>query len=310
MHLTVDFRRPFHAQLRTHCQETEWHNCFTEKLRINAHFIFCSHSLKSSCDQPPSYHWRPPLAHLAPVSTCLHSHSHKEALGLLLPLGTATLIPCRSPGESCQTVTHKPLYSPLLFLSEVKSLSCAWLFATLWTGAYQAPLSIGFSRQECWSGLQFPSPGDLPHPGIEPRSPALQADSLTSCRFLVPPLFYLFQPILVFWFVWCSKPWFSLPLTQDSRRLYCPWLDLRQNSPRISLSSVQSLSHVQLFVTPSTEAQQASLSITNTRSLLKLMSIESEMPSNHPVLCRPLLLLPSIFPSIRVFSNESVLPIR
>ena len=52
------------------------------------------------------------------------------------------------------------------------------LFATPWTEAHQAPLSVGFSRQECWSGLTFPSPGDLPNPGIEPRSPALQADSL------------------------------------------------------------------------------------------------------------------------------------
>ena len=74
--------------------------------------------------------------------------------------------------------------------------------------------------------------------------------------------------------------------------------------------SVQSLSHVQLFVTPWTAAHQASLSITNSRSLPKLMSIESVMPSNHLILCRPLLLLPSIFPSIRVFSNESVLRIR
>ena len=70
------------------------------------------------------------------------------------------------------------------------------------------------------------------------------------------------------------------------------------------LSSVQSLSHVQLFVTPWTAARQASLSITNSRSLLKLMSIESVMPSNHLILCRPLLLLPSIFPSISVFLNE------
>ena len=75
-------------------------------------------------------------------------------------------------------------------------------------------------------------------------------------------------------------------------------------------SSVQSLSHVQLFVTPCTAAHQASLSITNSWSLLKLMSIESAMPSNHLVLCCPLLLLPSIFPSIRVFSNESALRIR
>ena len=71
------------------------------------------------------------------------------------------------------------------------------------------------------------------------------------------------------------------------------------------LSSVQSLSRVQLLVTPWTTAHQASLSITNSRSLLKLMSIESVMPSNHLILCCPLLLPPSIFPSIRVFSNES-----
>jgi len=61
---------------------------------------------------------------------------------------------------------------------KVKSLSHVRLFATPWTVAYQVPLSMGFSRQECWSGLPFPSPGDLPNPGIEPRSPALQADAL------------------------------------------------------------------------------------------------------------------------------------
>ena len=77
-----------------------------------------------------------------------------------------------------------------------------------------------------------------------------------------------------------------------------------------SVSSVQSLSHVRLFATPWTAARQAPLSITNSQSLLKLMSIESVMPSNHLILCHPLLLLPSIFPSIRVFSNESVLRIR
>ena len=77
-----------------------------------------------------------------------------------------------------------------------------------------------------------------------------------------------------------------------------------------NISSVQSLSRVQLFVTPWTAACQASLSITNSRNLLKLMSIESVMPSNHFILCHPLLLPPSIFPSIRVFSNESVFHIR
>ena len=74
--------------------------------------------------------------------------------------------------------------------------------------------------------------------------------------------------------------------------------------------SVQSLSPVRLLVTPWTAACQASLSITNSRSLLKLMSIKSVMASNHLILCRPLLLLPSIFPSIRVFPKESVLCIR
>ena len=78
----------------------------------------------------------------------------------------------------------------------------------------------------------------------------------------------------------------------------------------MGFSSVQLLSHVQLFATPWTAARQASLSITNSQSLLKLMPIESVMPSNHLILCRPLLLLPSIFPSIRVFSNESVLHMR
>ena len=76
------------------------------------------------------------------------------------------------------------------------------------------------------------------------------------------------------------------------------------------ISSVQLLSHVQLFVTPWTAACQASLSITSSWSLLKLMFIESVMPSNHLILCCPLLLMPSIFPSIRVFSNESVLCIK
>ena len=63
---------------------------------------------------------------------------------------------------------------------KVKPLSRVRLFGTPWTVAYQAPLSMGFSRQECWSGLPFPSPGDLPDPGIEPGSPTLQADALLS----------------------------------------------------------------------------------------------------------------------------------
>ena len=75
-------------------------------------------------------------------------------------------------------------------------------------------------------------------------------------------------------------------------------------------SSVQLLSHVRLFATPWTSAHQASMSITNSRSLLKFMSTELVTPSNHLILCCPLLLLPSVFPSIKVFSSESVLHIR
>ena len=79
---------------------------------------------------------------------------------------------------------------------------------------------------------------------------------------------------------------------------------------KMTFSSVQSLSHVWLFATPWPAICQASLPFTNSQSLLKLMSIESVMPSNHLILCCPLLLLPSIFPSIRVFSSESALRIR
>ena len=101
------------------------------------------------------------------------------------------------------------------------------------------------------------------------------------------------------------------------------WLEVKQNwdtkkyfwdsgiySFLDQISSVQSLSCVWLFATQWTAARQASLSITNSWSLLKLMSVESVMPSNHLILCRPLLFLPSIFPRIMVFSNESVLSIR
>ena len=121
-------------------------------------------------------------------------------------------------------------------------------------------------RQEYWSGPLFPSPGDLPDPGIESASPALTGKFFTT----VSP----------------GKP---------SR-----WVS-------VQFSSVQLLSRVRLFVTPWAVACQASLSVTNSQSLLRLMSA---LPSNHLILCRPLLLLPSIFPSIRVFSDESVLHIK
>ena len=100
---------------------------------------------------------------------------------------------------------------------------------------------------------------------------------------------------------------------QRSQEGYSPWgCRVRHDwaAEYTLFSSVQLLSRVQFFATPWTTARQTSLSITNSRSLPRLMLIKSVMPSNHLILCRPLLLLPSIFSSIRVFSNESPLCIR
>ena len=106
------------------------------------------------------------------------------------------------------------------------------------------------------------------------------------------------------WSSWGKYPLSALRSKESVAQKWNP------EGPSVQFSSVQSLSCVWLFATPWTAAHQASLSITNSQSLLKLMSIESVMPSNHLILCHPLLLPPSIFPSIRVFSNESVLRIR
>ena len=102
-----------------------------------------------------------------------------------------------------------------------------------------------------------------------------------------------------------QKPW-------KSKYFLNMWESLKHPSKvsSVQFSSFQSLSRVRLFATPWIAARQASLSITNSQSLPKSTSIESMMPSNHLILCHPLLLLPSIFPSIRVFSNESALHIR
>ena len=108
------------------------------------------------------------------------------------------------------------------------------------------------------------------------------------------------------WFLCCSSTNLKICFLAESQA--------KRNVMKRNISSqfslVQSLSRVQLFVTPWTAARQASLSITNSQSLLKPMSMESLMPSNHLILCHPLLLPPSIFPSIRVFSSESALRIR
>ena len=117
-------------------------------------------------------------------------------------------------------------------------------------------------------------------------------------------------------FSWCPHVvgWRGRGKSKEREDLVSPFLFLDTHlSRRTSLAlfvDVQSLSHVPLFATPWTAARQASLSFAISWSLLKFMSIESVMPSNHFILCRPLVLLPSIFPSIRVFSNESALRIR
>ena len=103
--------------------------------------------------------------------------------------------------------------------------------------------------------------------------------------------------------------WFKIMLTTRLLRCFKRSFVWRWGGS-VQFSSVHLLSCVRLFAISWTAAYQASLSITNSQSLLKLMSIESVMPSNHLFLCRPLLLLPSIFPSTRVFSNVSVLRIR
>ena len=137
--------------------------------------------------------------------------------------------------------------------------SRVWLFATAWTEALQAPLSMGFSRQEHWSELPCPPQG------------IFLTQELNACL-----------SGLLHWQV------VSLPLAPPRKPCY--------------VVAVQSLSHVWLLVTPWTVAHQVFLSLTTFQSLLKLISIESVMPSNYLILCQPLLLLPSTFPSIRVFS--------
>ena len=126
------------------------------------------------------------------------------------------------------------------------------------------------------------------------------------------------------YFFWLLDPWFitwSKKICDFTKDFQCWVVGMKEEDHTLKLKIVNGISvqivqfssgthHVQLFATPWTAARLASLSITNSWSLPKLMSIESVMPSNHLILCCPLLLPPSIFPSIRVFSNESALPIR
>ena len=145
----------------------------------------------------------------------------------------------------------KKFFYFLLFVVVVQLPSCVWLFATPRTAACQASPSLGFSRQEYWSGFPFPSPGDLPDPGIKPRSPTLQADALTyaaaakslqSCPILWDPIDG-------------SPPGSPLPGILQSRTL--EWVAISFSSAWKWKVKVKSLSHVRLFMTPWTAAYQA-----------------------------------------------------
>ena len=173
--------------------------------------------------------------------------------------------------RSGNTLSHTVMTDECHYACMQSCFSCVLPSATPWTTALQTPLSKGFSRQEYWKELPCPPPGDLPDTGIEFPS-------------LISPISYTGR--------WVLHQQYHL------------------GSPYVIISSVQSLRGVRLSATPWTATCQASLSITNSQSWLNLMSTESVMSSNHLILCHPLLLPPSIFPSIRVFSNESVLPIR
>ena len=175
---------------------------------------------------------------------------------------------------------------------------------TTWTVAYQSPLSMEFSRQEYWSGLPFPYSWDLPDPGIESGFPY--------CRQTLYHLSHQGSPTI--------EPLQHRAGPQEAEQLpgrecyptlqQIIVLSFTEQSPDHQFSSVQSLSPVWLLATTWTAACQASLSITNSKSLLKLMSIKLVKPSNHFILWHPLLLLPSVFHRIRVFSNEIVLHFR
>ena len=185
-------------------------------------------------------------------------------------------------------------------------LLCPWNFPGKNTGL------------DCHSLLQgnFLIQGSNPHPVL----PALQVDSFTTESSGKPHLIYnvVQSPSHVWFFAttWSEAHKMSLSLTifwslpqfmsiapmisSSHLILWCP----------LQFSSVQSSSHVQLFATPWNTACQVSLTITISHSLLKLMSVASVMPSNHLIFCHPLLLLPSMYPSIRLFSNEFILQIR
>ena len=215
------------------------------------------------------------------------------------------------------------------FLNQRKSKSVGWIeamsilwmlkTATLWKALFI--LFMGFSRQQHWSGLPSPSPVDHVLSELSTMTPP----SWVVLHGMTHSFTELDKAVVhVIGLIFCDCGFHSVcPLMDKDKRLveafWWEGLAIGESGscsdgwghPSVQFSSVQfSHSVVSDFVTPWIAVRQASLSITNSRSLLKLMCIESVMPSSHLILCRPLLLLPLIPPSIRVFSNESTLHTR
>ena len=230
------------------------------------------------------------------------------------------------------TVLYECIISYIICDIYMLMLSCVWLSVTPQTIAHQAPLSMEFSRQEYWSGLVAIT---YSRESSQPRVLNLVIFPTQGSKSRHLHLLH-WQKVLYHCATWkaqhtqthththiwkAPQPYtnmlFGLKKTgnpdtcnnmDQSEGQHAKWN--KPDTGKHSVISVQSLSHVRLFATPWIAARQASLSITNSWSPLKLMSIESVMPSNHLILCRSLLFPPSIFPSIRVFSNESALHIR
>ena len=187
-----------------------------------------------------------------------------------------------------------PMHESEKWKVKVKSLSPVWPWATPWTAAFQASPFMGFSRQEHWSGVPLPSPNLV-----------LDIYLKSICSFYWIKVFGTKIWILDIFLLLEYHTSILSQLPEQGKT--CVFTN---SCTQPFVVAAQLLSSVRIFATPWTAAHQASLSFNTSQNLLKFMSIESVMPTSHLVLCCPILLLPSIFPSIRVLSSELALCIR